>query len=801
MAAALGMVAGCQKPEIMQIAAPEDVVAPVLEAVEGPVEITPSNLGLEAVTFAWSAADYGVPTQVNYSLEAATAADPQTKVTITSGLTGTSTEVSYETLNAILFNDLKLADGVAEDVLFSIGAKVGEYTKIYSNEITVSCKVTAAEKQYPKLSVAGSYNGWTHNTQYLFDFAGEDKVYQAVIDFGEDHAANEFKITGGAWGVDEHSMNGAHDAESKTISLVAGGGDNINVYQAKRYYHLTFDRALTLTADVSFDQIGVIGDFNGWGGDVVMNFNAAKQIFYADVEFPADGGFKFRLDADWTISYGSKTEGKLDSGDNIPVAAGNYRVYLNMNNFGDMTYELNAKMFGKEEPTGGSTPEPEPEPEPEPYKGWALIGGFNGWAGDLALTSDGTYYVAKGVALEGELKFRKDADWAVNFGLAEGVSFAANTELAVAQDGSNINVAAGTYDVYLDDVNAKAWFITDGSYPGGGAAPEPSEWGVVGAVNGWAAPDITMYKTATEGLFVAYAVDMPAGGFKIRANGEWNDAANYGLQTAGPVEVDHYYTVITGGGSGDMTLAAGKYDIWFDLSNTKVYIMTPGKPISEAVEGGASTPEPAQNWHMVGNFNGWNPGDDAYKMTAEGDFYVFKNFTAAEGCEVKFAPGAWGGDKGGDGTFAVNAANPTGGNNIAVPAGTYDVYLAKDLSAYYFMEAGKSPVPEKTWHMVGNFNGWNPGDDAYKMTSEGDYFVFKNFTAAEGCEAKFAPGEWNGDKGGDGTFAVNAANPTGGNNIAVTAGTYDVYLKKDLTVYYFMEAGKTPANEITCGAA
>ena len=127
-------------------------------------------------------------------------------------------------------------------------------------------------------------------------------------------------------------------------------------------------------------------------------------------------------------------------------------------------------------------------------------------------------------------------------------------------------------------------------------------------------------------------------------------------------------------------------------------------------------------------------------------------------------------------------------------AGTYDVYLAKDLSVYYFMEVGKSPVPEKTWHMVGNFNNWNPGDAAYKMTAEGDFYVFKNFTAAEGCEVKFAPGAWSGDKGGDGTFAVNAANPTGSSNIAVTAGTYDVYLKKDLTVYFFMEVGKTPAN-------
>ena len=800
LAAAVGMIAGCQTPEIIKIAAPEDVVAPVLEEIDGPIEITPTNMGLEKVTFAWSAADYGVPVQVNYSLEAATAAAPDTKVAITSGLTTTSVEVTYEVLNQILFNDLKLEDGVAEEVVFTIGAKVGETAKIYSNAITVSCKVTAAEKVYPKLYVVGSYNGWSHDSnQYLFDFAGADAVYQGLIDFGADHASNEFKITGGGWGNDEHSMNGAHDAESKTIALVAGGGDNINVYQAKRFYHLTFDRALTLTADVSFDQIGVIGDFNGWGADVVMEFNTAKQRFYADVEFPADGGFKFRLDGGWDVSYGSTGSGVLDSGDNIPVKAGNYRVYLNMNNFGEMTYELVAGMFGKEEPTGGVTPPAEPE-QPAPVAGWGLVGEYNNWGGesDVMLASDGTYLVAKGVALSGQVKFRKDGAWDVNFGApgdVEPVEIAVNTELELVANGKNFTIAEGTYDVYLDEANAKAWFINDGSYPGGGAAPEASEWGVVGDVNGWNAPDITMYKTATEGLFVAYNVAMPAGGFKIRANNEWNDAANYGLASAGAVEVDHCYSVITGGGSGNMTIAAGTYDIWFDRTNEKVYIMTPGKSISEAEGGQAQTPDTSdQTWHMVGNFNNWNPADDAYKMTAEGDYFVFKNFTAAEGCEVKFAPGAWNGDKGGDGTFAVGTANPTGGNNIAVTAGTYDVYLAKDLSVYYFMPVGQTPVVEQTWHIVGSFNNWNPGDTAYIMTKEGDFYVYKNFTAGAGCELKFAPGAWNGDKGGNGAIAANTACATGGSNIAVAEGTYDIYLKTDLTVYYFMTPGTTPAN-------
>ena len=57
MAAAVGMIAGCQKPEMVQISAPENVVAPVLEAVEGPIEITAANMALESVVFNWSAAD------------------------------------------------------------------------------------------------------------------------------------------------------------------------------------------------------------------------------------------------------------------------------------------------------------------------------------------------------------------------------------------------------------------------------------------------------------------------------------------------------------------------------------------------------------------------------------------------------------------------------------------------------------------------------------------------------------------------------------------------------------------------
>ena len=804
LAAVAGLSVACQEELEHVVYNPENVVAPVLHAVED-IVVTVDNKS-DNVTFTWDAADFGVKTQVYYTLDMARG---DKKVSLFSGVSGTSMNVSYDNINNKAFNDLAIPSGDAADVTFTLGASLGVGETFYASPVSAKVTPTAAEKVYPKLTVAGSYayNSWSPGKgQYVYDFDETDVKYSGVIDFGEDVSALEFKFVGTAWGENEFSApEGAEQtAEASELTLVAGGGSNISAYRTHRFYSLTLDKSTPkVIKNFSFNQIGVIGSFNGWADDVVMQFNAEKQRFYADVEFTEAGQFKLRADADWSVNWGADAFGvTVSNGDgNLEAAAGQYRIYANMNNPAGMTIELVEGMYGKDEPVGGTT-EPEPEPEPEPVKGWGLVGEYNGWGAtpDVMLASDGTYLAAKGVELSGQVKFRKDGGWDVNFGApgdVEPVEITVNTELTLAAGGKNFTIAAGTYDVYLDEANAKAWFINDGSYPGGGAAPEASEWGVVGQVNGWAAPDITMYKTATDGLFVAYNVAMPDGGFKIRANGEWNDAANYGLEGGkGNVEVDHAYDVITSGGSGDMVLVAGNYDIWFDLTNTKVYIMTPGKPISEAEGGEAVVPEPdpEQAWFMVGNFNSWNPADEAYKMTAEGDFYVFKNFTAAEGCEVKFAPGEWNGDKGGNGTFAVNVANPTGGNNIAVTAGTYDVYLAKDLSAYYFMEVGKTPVVEKTWYMVGNFNNWNPADEAYKMTSEGDFYVFKNFTAAEGCEAKFAPGEWNGDKGGDGTFAVGTANPTGGNNIAVTAGTYDVYLKKDLTAYYFMEVGKTPAN-------
>ncbi|MBE6234071.1 MAG: hypothetical protein E7118_06330 [Bacteroidales bacterium] len=645
MAAAVAMIASCDQPEMVQISAPEDVVAPVLDAVEGPIEITPSNLGLEKVTFAWTPADYGVKTQVSYSIEAAVAATPDSKVTVMSGITDTTTvtthilaEVTYEALNAILYNDLKLADGVSEDVVFSIGAKVGEYAKIYSNAVTVSCKVTAAEKEYPKLTVAGSYayNNWTPGKgQFVFDFEGTDAKYSGVIDFGEDVSALQFKFVGTAWGQNEFSVPAgeAQAPEAAELPLVAGGGDNISAYTTHRYYSLTLDKGTPkVTKNFSFNQIGVIGSFNEWGGDVVMNFNAEKQRFYADVEFAADGQFKLRADADWALNWGADAFGMTVSNTdgNLEAKAGQYRVYVNMNNPAAMTIELNAGMFGKEEPVGGTTtPEPEPEPTPT-VQGWGLVGEYNSWGGtpDVMLASDGTYLVAKGVELSGQVKFRKDGDWAVNFGApgeVEPVEITVNTELELVAGGKNFTIAEGTYDVYLDETNAKAWFINDGSYPGGGAALEMSEWGLIGslaACNNWGV-NIPLYISGD--YAVAKGVAFAAGDqFKFRKGETWGVELTY----EGQITIDAKLDLIDGtGGKQNSSIAdAGTYDVYLANDLSAFYVMTPGKTPADAGEAVVTYTDASA---VVVGFSGSFAGEDKWTDPADDRLatFVSKNVT------------------------------------------------------------------------------------------------------------------------------------------------------------------------------
>ena len=330
---------------------------------------------------------------------------------------------------------------------------------------------------------------------------------------------------------------------------------------------------------------------------------------------------------------------------------------------------------------------------------WGVAGTMTNWAdnADLAMTAEGDWFVAKNVTIEADskFKFRANGNWTNNRGTETTTAVAADTETKVVANGQDISAAVpAIYDIYLSKNADKMKLVKVGDID----VPDPeqpvaSEWGIVGDINNWGntgVKDVVMY--SYKGMYVAYNVNFAtAGGFKIRKGNTWNDAYNYGLSSTGTVTPGKYYSVISGGGSQNFMIGAGTYDIWFDQTKKVVYILEPGADPETAVKGTPVAPL-TDKWYLVGEFNSWKAADSKYQMTAEGTWYVFKNFTVSG--QVKFVADAnWSVNRGGSWKgVGQKITLSQGGSNINVSSGTYDVYLSSDAKYAYFMTVGQKPA-------------------------------------------------------------------------------------------------------------
>lgn len=210
----------------------------------------------------------------------------------------------------------------------------------------------------------------------------------------------------------------------------------------------------------------------------------------------------------------------------------------------------------------------------------------------------------------------------------------------------------------------------------------------------------------------------------------------------------------------------------------------------------------SSGWSLPGEYNNWNTADTF--LYEDGDYYVAKNVSGLNaGFKFTHAEFGWKG-VGSEAAVAVGEWHKLNGDkNISLPdENAYDIYMTKDGSQFQAVAAGSS-APEAPavvadyWGLIGSMAGSAWGTD-FVLIEEGDYLVYKGVTLTKTDEFKFRKnGLWNEQKIAKGGLA--AANTeydlvdAGSSNMKVsTAGTYDIYLKKDLSKVYCMEAGKTP---------
>ena len=170
----------------------------------------------------------------------------------------------------------------------------------------------------------GGESGWG-TSHPLYGGAGDGKY------LGYYYLNGEFKFKPNAdnWNDDLEYVSG----DNMSGSLTDGGGPNCPDPGAG-FYQINLDAGNLSYSLTKVETISVIGDFNGWGGDVDLTYNVEEGCWEGSAEVNTNG-FKFRMNHDWSISWGGNGNGKAyddltqNNGANIIVdEAGTYTFKL-----------------------------------------------------------------------------------------------------------------------------------------------------------------------------------------------------------------------------------------------------------------------------------------------------------------------------------------------------------------------------------------------------------------------------------------------------------------------------------------
>ncbi|MCF8367851.1 MAG: T9SS type A sorting domain-containing protein [Bacteroidales bacterium] len=403
-----------------------------------------------------------------------------------------------------------------------------------------------------------------------------------------------------------------------------------------------------------------------------------------------------------------------------------------------------------------------------------LIGEFTGWADDhfmdrdpmdpnmfstiLVLTEEDSGDPPDGIV---ELKFRENADWAVNWG---DTTFPAGVAM---QDGGNIPVPVGSYYVTFNCSTGEYLFATT-----------CDAIGLIGEFNGWA-DDYWMMRDKMDPnqWMVIFTVtdeqDTNEDGFieaKFREGADW--AVNWG-----GVE----FPADTGYQDGpnimvplDTNGTTTDYSVSFNCETGIYEFMAVGGTIS-----------------MIGEFNGW--AADYAMMRMDGSpnmWYTIFSVTDAQDdngdgfIEAKFRENAdWGVNWGGD-DFPMGTGYQDG-PNLMVPLD--ESGITTDYMVTFDYETGDYNFVATCgdMSMIGAFINWN-GDIPMNrdMMNPNEWTLTRSFFAD--AEVKFRENaDWTNNWGAA-TFPTGVGEPNGP-NIPLVMGVYDISFNCETFEYSFIE--------------
>jgi hypothetical protein len=480
--------------------------------------------------------------------------------------------------------------------------------------------------------------------------------------------------------------------------------------------------AILLAGYSQITSVGLIGTSTpgGWDTDTDMIQDGTDADVWTLSITLTEGVAKFRADDDWAVNWGAEdfpagigTQG----GPDIPIFAGDYEITFN-----SATGEYNFAVSSPIGIIGDATP--------------------GGWDNDTNMYKDTTehgYFVILDL-VEGGAKFRKDDDWAVNWG---SLDFPVGTG---TQDGDNIPVSpAGTYHITLDTMSGAYTFtqiITFESISLNGTATSDLDAELVqdsGDPNVWSAN-----------------LEFVDGTARFRGNNDW--AINWGSAD---------FPTGTGVQDGEeIPIGAGLYKVTFNTESGE-YSFLPVTYYTTIGLIGDATP------------GGWDADTDMeLDAGSQEEWTIRMEFTTGE---AKFrADNDWAANWG-SGDFPTGIAAPDGAN-IPVPEGEYLVKFNTTTLEYSFTEI----IVFETVGIIGTGSptaGWDDDTDMIKDTEDEHHWFMTSVDLFDG-EIKFrAEDDWAVNWGLDSWPA--GIGEQDGPNILSVAGTYGVTLYSNTGEYAF----------------
>lgn len=360
-------------------------------------------------------------------------------VAVNGTLVGNSVQVSASELEKIVCEQNKSRASVARDLnvetQVSINLASGDAVSINKGETTGKFTPTAT----PQLDEKGYYmlgqvngNEWDATSPVWMNKIS-DGVYQLKVTTTADK--NWFKFYAGSnfvsndWdSINKGALGCKENGSEEAFGYILYDGDSWGELQTPVIpgagtWIVTLDMN-NLTYTVGKPVLYMAGDANGWNQIDVLNGD--DGVHFTGYMYLNQNGFKFCTQPNWDgTNYGADFNTAGDAANiTITEPAGYYKVDV----------DLSAKTYTL-----------------IPITTIGIIGSAspNGWDSDVdmtyvpynAETKELGYWEAKDITLaSGEIKFRANDDWAINWG---------GDVNALTQSGANISVDAGTYDIKL----------------------------------------------------------------------------------------------------------------------------------------------------------------------------------------------------------------------------------------------------------------------------------------------------------------------------------------------------------------